>query len=168
MNNYLLKENKLDLILNTNTRDDSYKLKFSINKYLYTLKRISSAYNMNSLLYKIRLFLPGRLLKVQPNIKFKYSTTFVNGLQVLISKEISLLEDTYSKREINELIEKGKELEKDLDYLINQSKNQIMKIKTSKQIENANNIIKKLQEYSLNQDIKSNEIVKKENIIIKK
>src|ERR1700755_2764390 len=162
LNNYLLKNNKLDLILNTNTKDENYKLNFSLNKFLYCLNRYSCAYNLNSLLYKIRLFLPGRLLKAQPNIKFKYRTTFLKRLQLLIYKENYILENNNSRREINELIEKGKEFEKDLEYLINQSKNQIMILKSRKKIENVNNSKTNLQDFSLIQNINSNDLRIKE------
>jgi hypothetical protein len=159
LNNYLLKENKLDLILNTNTKDENYKLNFSLNKFLYCLKRYSCAYNLNSLLYKIRLFLPGRLLKGQPNIKYKYRTTYLKKLQLLIYKENYILENNNSRREINKLIEKGKEFEKDLDYLINQSKNQIMRLISTNKIENANKSIINLQDLSFYQEKKSNDKV---------
>ena len=70
------------------SRDEYYKIKFSLNKFLYSLKRFHSVYTLDSLLFKLRLFLPGRLLKPQGNIIYKYRSSNLDGLQLLVEKEI--------------------------------------------------------------------------------
>jgi len=148
-------------------RAENYKVKFSLNKLLYSLKRFNSVYTLDSLLYKLRLFLPGRLLKPQANIIYKYRTSNLDGLQLLVDKEIYTLELNNSRKEINELIEKGTKLEKDLDYLINQSKNKIINLNVIKELTGTeSNEIRTIVEHQIDIEKDSREVIKKENNLV--
>lgn len=71
LSNYLNKHNNQDLILYLK-EDEIYKLNISISNYFYEINKFIPFFNLRSLIYNIRLFLPKQLLKLHPYIKYKY------------------------------------------------------------------------------------------------
>jgi len=69
LNNYLLKRNKLDLILQLK-KENNFNIR--ISNFFYTIQRFLPIIKINSLLYNVNLFFPNRLLKPEPNIRFSH------------------------------------------------------------------------------------------------
>jgi len=106
--------NKLNLILELK-KDDYYKLNNSLSNYFYQIKRFMPVLKLRSLLYNIRLFLPKRLLKPEPSIRFSFRLRYVTKLYKI---ELNKREIRINLRQINRLLYKG-------DQIINEINNQI-------------------------------------------
>src|ERR1700710_697949 len=131
LNNYLLKRNKLDLILQLKKENN---LNIRISNFFYTIQRFLPIIKINSLLYNVNLFFPNRLLKPEPNIRFSHRIKYISKIFIC----------SYNQEEteinINKLLLQGNEIINDLDYQITLKKNIINKIKNN----NLNSILNSL------------------------
>jgi hypothetical protein len=156
LNNYLIRKNKLDLILTLNKNDEYYKLNLILSNYFYKVRKFIPVVKLKSLLYNIRLFLPSRLLKPEPHIRFRYR------LREIV--KIFLFEDIYklnlnkrsikiNRRQLRKLIETGKTIKTELDYLIIQQTNKINKLKIEQKLPSSQ-IYTSLIESNTNKELK--------------
>uniref|UniRef100_UPI0030FE5FCF ribosomal protein S3 n=1 Tax=Singerocybe alboinfundibuliformis TaxID=1346812 RepID=UPI0030FE5FCF len=131
LNKYLVDTNKLDLIFNIKN-DEYYKLNLHLSNYLYKINKFISIFNINSLLYNIRLFVPTRLFKPQPCLKYDYRLRYIlknlttnSRLYNFEKRNFVKIEERLNKEELTHLLVKGREYLNDLNYLINKNKNKL-------------------------------------------
>lgn len=131
-NNFLNKENNNKLKLIKILKYDEYnKLNIIYNNYLYLLNRYLPIFKFRSLIYKLGLFAPKRILKynylytytfrlrsLHLNKKFKYINLFINKKVLNINN-----------RMVSKLLEKGINLYLEINTLINKKKLNINKYK---------------------------------------
>jgi Mitochondrial ribosomal protein (VAR1) len=135
LNTYLNKYNNKDLILQLKM-DDNYKLNNRLSNYFYIINKFIPFFKIRSLIYNIRLFLPKRLLKPHPYIKFKYRFRYIAKIYKIDLLYNNKRDRKIQRRQINKLLDKGKEIITDIDNQIIQKKNLINSLK------NKNNILK--------------------------
>nr|YP_009739426.1 ribosomal protein S3 [Tricholoma flavovirens]QIC20270.1 ribosomal protein S3 [Tricholoma flavovirens] len=135
LNTYLNKYNNKELILQLKM-DDIYKLNNRLSNYFYIINKFIPFFKIRSLIYNIRLFLPKRLLKPQPYIKFKYRFRYIAKIYKIDLLYNNKRDRKIQRRQINKLLDKGKEIITDIDNQIIQKKNLINSLK------NKNNILK--------------------------
>jgi Mitochondrial ribosomal protein (VAR1) len=128
LNHYLETHNNKELILDLKN-DDLYKLNINLSNYLYLIKKFMPIFKFRSLIYKVRLFFPKRLLKPQPYIKFLYRFRKIDKFykEELIYK--NKRDKKIKRREITKLLAKGKKLINEIESQIIIKKNIITNLK---------------------------------------
>lgn len=135
MNKYLKKYNNKELILQLKN-DDIYKLNNKLSNYFYIINKFIPFFKIRSLIYKIRLFLPKRLFKPHPYIKFRYCLRNIAKIYKVDLMYNNKRDRKIQRRQINKLLDKGKEIITEIDNKIIQKKNLINSLK------NKNNVLK--------------------------
>jgi hypothetical protein len=72
---------KLKLILKLKN-DDFYEYNFYLSKLLYIINRFFPIFKIRSLLQKINLFVPNKILKPNPNIRFNYKLRYITKIYI--------------------------------------------------------------------------------------
>lgn len=124
LNTFLNKYNNKDLILQLKM-DDNYKLNNRVTNYFYIINKFIPFFKIRSLIYNIRLFLPKRLLKPHPYIKFKYRFRYIAKIYKLDLIYNNKRDRKIQRRQINKLLDKGKEILTEIENKIIQKKNLI-------------------------------------------
>ena len=167
LNNYLNKENNTKLKLIRELKYDEYnKLNIIYNNYLYLLNRYLPLLRFRSLIYKLELFAPKRLLK------YNYLYTYIYRLKSLhLNKNFEYLKRKFINKKVkninirmvNKILEKGLILSLEMNTLINKKKTIINNFKLNNLFSPVNNFIidiinKKslLEELKLKKDKKNN------------
>nr|UIX25262.1 ribosomal protein S3 [Tricholoma matsutake]UIX25293.1 ribosomal protein S3 [Tricholoma matsutake]UIX25321.1 ribosomal protein S3 [Tricholoma matsutake]UIX25349.1 ribosomal protein S3 [Tricholoma matsutake]UIX25377.1 ribosomal protein S3 [Tricholoma matsutake] len=135
LSNYLNKHNNQDLILYLK-KDENYKLNFIISNYFYEINKFIPFFNLRSLIYNIRLFLPKQLVKPHPNIIFKYRLIKMAKIykwNLIYNNKRDL---KINRRQINKLLDKGKKILKEIDTQIFIKKNIINNLNFKKNVFN--------------------------------
>jgi hypothetical protein len=90
LNTFVSKEinHRLKLILKLKN-DDIYEYNLYLSKLLYTINRFFPIFKIRSLLKKINLFVPTKILKPNPNIRFNYKLRYI--AKIYIFPEITTL-----------------------------------------------------------------------------
>ena len=135
LNKYLKKYNNKELILQLKN-DDIYKLNNKLSNYFYIINKFIPFFKIRSLIYKIRLFLPKRLFKPHPYIKFRYCFRYIAKIYKVELMYNNKRDSKIQRRQINKLLDKGKEIITDIENQIIKKKNQINSLK------NKNNVLK--------------------------
>lgn len=146
LNNYLKKENNSKLKLIRELKYDEYnKLNIIYNNYLYLLNRYLPLLRIRSLIYKLELFAPKRLLK------YNYLYTYTYRLKSLhLNKNFEFLKrrkfinkkiKNINIRMINKILEKGLILSLEMNTLINKKKTIINNFKLNNLFSSINNFI---------------------------
>jgi Mitochondrial ribosomal protein (VAR1) len=146
LNNYLKKENNNKLKLIRELKFDEYnKLNIIYNNYLYLLNRYLPLLRFRSLIYKLELFTPKRLLK------YNYLYTYTYRLKSLhLNKKFEYLKlrkfinnkiKNINIRMINKILEKGLILSLEMNILINKKKTIINNFKLNNLFSSVNNFI---------------------------
>jgi Mitochondrial ribosomal protein (VAR1) len=133
LNTYLNKYNNKDLILQLKM-DDNYKLNNRLTNYFYIINKFIPFFKIRSLIYNIRLFLPKRLLKPHPYIKFKYRFRYIAKIYKLDLIYNNKRDRKIKRRQINKLLDKGKEILTEIENKIIQKKNLINTLKNKNKI----------------------------------
>jgi hypothetical protein len=167
LNNYLKKENNTKLKLIRELKHDEYnKLNIIYNNYLYLLNRYLPLLKFRSLIYKLELFAPKRLLKY--NYLYTYSirlkSFYFKKFEFLnIRKFINKKVKNINIRMVSKILEKGLILSLEMNTLINKKKTIINNFKLNNLFLPVNNFIidvinKKslLEELKLKKDKKNN------------
>jgi len=159
LNNYLKKESKLKLIRELKY-DEYNKLNIIYNNYLYLLNRYLPLLRFRSLIYKLELFAPKRLLK--------YNSLYLLNTNIFLKKKNFFLLNNKKKnikisRTIKKILEKGLILSLEMNKLINKKTTIIKNFKLNNLFSPINNFIfdiinKKslLEELKLKKDKKNN------------
>jgi Mitochondrial ribosomal protein (VAR1) len=133
LNTYLNKYNNKDLILQLKM-DDNYKLNNRLTNYFYIINKFIPFFKIRSLIYNIRLFFPKRLLKPHPYIKFKYRFRYIAKIYKLDLIYNNKRDRKIKRRQINKLLDKGKEILTEIENKIIQKKNLINTLKNKNKI----------------------------------
>lgn len=133
LNNYLKKENNTKLKLIRELKYDEYnKLNIIYNNYLYLFNRYLPLLRFRSLIYKLELFTPKRLLK------YNYLYTYTYRLRNLhLNKKVKNI----NIRMISKILEKGLILSLEMNNLINKKKTIINNFKLNNLFSPVNNFI---------------------------
>jgi len=135
LNEYLKKHNKLYLILELKNAE-YYKFNIRISNYFYIINRFMPVFNLRSLIYNLRLYLPKEITKSYPHIRYSYR---FRNVAKIYSEELIYKTKKEKKKyrlEIKKLLEKGNEFINEINNKINEKKNLIIK----KKIEQNNKI----------------------------
>nr|YP_009739460.1 ribosomal protein S3 [Tricholoma saponaceum]QIC20304.1 ribosomal protein S3 [Tricholoma saponaceum] len=135
LNHYLKTHNNKELILHLKN-DDIYKLNISLSNYFYIINKFIPFFKIRSLIYKIRLFLPTRLFKPHPYIKFRYRFRYIAKYYKVDLIYNNKRDSKIQRREINKLLDKGKDLINEIDTQI------MLKINLINSLKNKNKILK--------------------------
>lgn len=131
---YLKKHNKLKLILQLK-KVDYYKLNIRLSNYFYMIKNFIPVFKIRSLLYNIRLFLPNKLLKPEPYIRFNYRLRYIAKIYLEhldYDQKNKKRNRKINRRQINKLLNKGNEIIYEINNQINHKKMLIKKMKENK------------------------------------
>jgi hypothetical protein len=137
LNHYLKTHNNKELILQLKN-DEIYKLNISLSNYFYIINKFIPFFKLRSLIYKIRLFLPTRLFKPHPYIKFRYRFRYIAKyykIDLIYNKRDSKIQ----RRQINKLLDKGKDIINEIDNHIMLKKNLINSLKNKNNLLKSNN-----------------------------
>lgn len=192
LNTYVNKYNNKELILQLKN-DDIYKLNNRLSNYFYIINKFIPFFKLRSLIYQIRLFLPKRLLKPHPYIKFKYRLRYIAKIYKIDLVSNNKRDRKIHRRQINKLLDKGKEIITDIENKIIQKNNLINSLKnknkilkfinsllptvisntknkvTKSYLTNSNNILLESKKSKLNMTNNSNQfLVYKNNLLINK
>ena len=135
LNNYLNNYNHKELILQLK-KDEIYKLNNRVSNYIYIIKKFIPLFKIRSLIYKIRLFLPKGLIKPHPYIKFRYRFRYIAKIYKVELMYNNKRDRKIQRRQINKLLDKGKEIITDIDTQIIKKKNIINSLKNKNKILN--------------------------------
>ena len=133
LNTYVNKYNNKELILQLKN-DDIYKLNNRLSNYFYIINKFIPFFKLRSLIYQIRLFLPKRLLKPHPYIKFKYRLRYIAKIYKIDLVSNNKRDRKIHRRQINKLLDKGKEIITDIENKIIQKNNLINSLKNKNKI----------------------------------
>ena len=133
LNNYLKKYNNKELILQLKN-DEIYKLNNRISNYIYIIKKFIPLFKIRTLIYKIRLFLPKGLLKPHPYIKFRYRFRNIAKIYKVELMYNNKRDRKIQRRQINKLLDKGKEIITEIETQIIQKQNLINSLKNKNKI----------------------------------
>jgi hypothetical protein len=133
LNNYLKKYNNKELILQLK-KDEIYKLNNSVSNYIYIIKKFIPLFKIRSLIYKIRLFLPKGLIKPHPYIKFRYRFRYIAKIYKVELMYNNKRDSKIQRRQINKLLDKGKEIITEIETQIIKKQNLINSLKNKNKI----------------------------------
>lgn len=144
LNNFLNKENNNKLKLIRELKYDEYnKLNIIYNNYLYLLNRYLPILQFRSLIYKLELFAPKRILKYNYlyTYTFRLRSLHLNKKYKYLSKFINKKVNNINIRMVSKLLEKGDILYLDIISLINKKKIIINNYKLNNLFLPVNNLI---------------------------
>ena len=166
LNNFLKKENNNKLKLIRELKYDEYnKLNIIYNNYLYLLNRYLPIFKFRTLIYKLGLFAPKRILKYNKlyTYTFRLRSLYLNKKYKYINRFINKKVININIRMVSKLLEKGMNLYLEMISLINKKKLIINNNKLNNLFNPVNNLItniinKKsvLEELKLQKDQKNN------------
>lgn len=168
--NYLKKENNTKLKLIRKLKYNEYnKLNIIYNNYLYLLNRYLPLLKFKSLIYKLELFSPKRILKFNNLYTYIYrlKSLHLNNKFENLKENLSIKKNSTTSpkniRMVNKILEKGIILSLEMNILINKKKTIINNFKLNSLFSPIKNFIfeiinKKslLEELKLNKDKKNN------------
>jgi hypothetical protein len=131
LNKYLNTHNNKDLILHIK-KDETYKLNISLANFFYIINNLWPVFKLRSLIYKIRLFLPKRLFRPHPHIKYQYRFRYIAKIYLENLIYNNKRDRKIKRRQLNKLIDKGKEIINEIDKQIILKKNLINNLKFNK------------------------------------
>jgi Mitochondrial ribosomal protein (VAR1) len=135
LNNYLEKHTNKELILELKS-DENYKFNTILSNYIYILNKFFPIFYFRSLIYNYSLFLPKRLFRPHPNIKFKYRFKYLEKYYKIDLNYNNKRDIKINKRQINKLLEIGGKILTELDNQIALKKIFITKLKNNNNILN--------------------------------
>ena len=130
---YLKTHNNKELILHLKN-DEIYKLNISLSNYFYIINKFIPFFKIRSLIYKIRLFLPTRLFKPHPYIKFRYRFRYIAKYYKVDLIYNNKRDSKIQRRQINKLLDKGKDIINEIETQIMLKKNLINSLKNKNKL----------------------------------